>query len=118
MKNFIKSSMFWLITGILFFAVSLISYASRAADSVTISSNPAEKSDIWPYVLENWQTLLAILGVLLLEIFVRLKPTDKDWSILNFIIRMINFIVPNKAKKAAEGYNYFFKITKKQEPIK
>ena len=43
------------------------------------------------------EILLAILGIA--EIIVRLTPTEKDNSILNKIMWVVNKLVPNKIKK-------------------
>lgn len=46
----------------------------------------------------SWhEIVLAIVG--LLEIIVRLTPTDKDNSILNKIIWVVNKLIPNKTKR-------------------
>jgi|TARA_R100000322_G_C5288531_1_gene151810 hypothetical protein len=43
------------------------------------------------------EILLAILGIA--EIIVRLTPTEKDNSILNKIMWVVNKLIPNKIKK-------------------
>ena len=46
------------------------------------------------FISENWIVLLAsLIGVV--EVIVRLTPSDKDNSILNLIKRLIDAIVPN-----------------------
>ena len=47
--------------------------------------------------MEWKEILLAILGIA--EIIVRLTPTEKDNSILNKIMWVVNKLVPNKIKK-------------------
>jgi|TARA_R100001594_G_C3924458_1_gene236566 hypothetical protein len=47
--------------------------------------------------MEWKEILIAILGIA--EIIVRLTPTEKDNSILNKIMWVINKLVPNKIKK-------------------
>ena len=48
-------------------------------------------------ILENWKEVIA--GFLAFaEILVRLTPTEKDDSILNFLVKIFSFIVPNKKK--------------------
>tara|TARA_R100001463_G_scaffold44701_1_gene92683 strand:- start:156 stop:299 length:144 start_codon:yes stop_codon:yes gene_type:complete len=47
--------------------------------------------------MEWTQILLAILGIA--EIIVRLTPTEKDNSILNKIVWVVNKLIPNKIKK-------------------
>lgn len=49
------------------------------------------------FITSNWQWLIpAFLG--LVEIVVRLTPTDKDDSILNKIKELFDFILPNIKK--------------------
>jgi hypothetical protein len=43
---------------------------------------------------KNW--IFAALGIY--EIVARLVPTSKNWSILNGIFGLINYIIPNKRK--------------------
>lgn len=40
-----------------------------------------------------------VIGILLglYELVSRVVPTVKDWSVLNFIVRVLNLLVPNKA---------------------
>ena len=47
--------------------------------------------------MEWKEILLAILAIA--EIIVRLTPTEKDNSILNKIMWLVNKLVPNKIKK-------------------
>ena len=47
--------------------------------------------------MEWKEILLAILGIA--EIIVRLTPTEKDNSILNKIVWVVNKLIPNKIKK-------------------
>tara|TARA_R100001163_G_scaffold27062_1_gene21981 strand:+ start:394 stop:537 length:144 start_codon:yes stop_codon:yes gene_type:complete len=47
--------------------------------------------------MEWTEILLAILGIA--EIIVRLTPTEKDNSILNKIMWVVNKLIPNKIKK-------------------
>lgn len=51
--------------------------------------------------LINWfsanHEALATISVLAIEILARTVPTSKDWSIVNFVKRLID-IVPNKKK--------------------
>jgi|TARA_R110002012_G_scaffold20256_2_gene71943 hypothetical protein len=47
--------------------------------------------------MEWKEILIAILGIA--EIIVRLTPTEKDNSILNKIMWVVNKLVPNKIKK-------------------
>lgn len=46
------------------------------------------------FITENWiPLLLGLIGFA--EIVVRLTPTKKDDSILNFIIKIVDFLIPN-----------------------
>ena len=47
--------------------------------------------------MEWKEILLAILAIA--EIIVRLTPTEKDNSILNKIMWLVNKLIPNKIKK-------------------
>jgi|TARA_Y100001938_G_scaffold88033_1_gene120608 hypothetical protein len=47
--------------------------------------------------MENWtEILLAVLG--LAEVIVRLTPTEKDNSILNKVMWVVNKLIPNNIK--------------------
>ena len=49
------------------------------------------------FIIENWVILLpAVLG--LAEVIVRLTPTTKDDSILEWIWKLVNLILPNNKK--------------------
>lgn len=48
------------------------------------------------FVIENKEILLTAAGVLW-EVFVRIKPSAKDWSIVNIAKRIID-VIPNNAK--------------------
>ena len=45
----------------------------------------------------DWQTILLIL-IAIFEVIVRLTPSEKDNSILNKIIWVVEKLVPNKTK--------------------
>lgn len=63
----------------------------------------------------TWGIILMVLGVIagIIEIALRLLPTDRDWSLLNFILKIINAIVPNRAKSGIDGNDKaFFNIRK------
>ena len=48
--------------------------------------------------MQNWiEILLAVLG--LAEVIVRLTPTEKDNSILNKIMWVVDKLIPNNLKK-------------------
>lgn len=46
--------------------------------------------------IEENPYLYGSLIVALLELFLRLKPTEKNLSIIDFLHRMLNVIFPNK----------------------
>ncbi len=57
--------------------------------------------EIWQFILEHYKEIGGgILG--LYEVITRLFPNTKTWSILTFIIRLINWIVPDK-KRSING---------------
>jgi hypothetical protein len=56
-------------------------------------------NDILNLVVTHKDVLIAAAGVVW-EIVVRLKPTAKDWSIVNFIKRLIDIIPNNKPNGA------------------
>lgn len=63
----------------------------------------------------NFEIILMVLGVIaaIIEVVLRLLPTDKDYSWLNLILRIINAIVPNKAKAGIDGNDKaLFKVMK------
>lgn len=54
-----------------------------------------EGVSIWKFILSNWVALLFALGAFL-EAIVRLTPTQKDDSILNFIKSILDSFIPNR----------------------
>lgn len=52
---------------------------------------------ILQYILSNPETI-GSGALVIFEIIVRRKPTSKDWSIINFIKRIIDAIASNKRK--------------------
>jgi len=51
----------------------------------------------WKYFLDNWGTwLLGIMGCA--ELIARITPTQKDNSIVNFLMSVFNALVPNLKK--------------------
>ena len=63
----------------------------------------------------SWGVILLIIGVIgsIIEIILRIVPSDKDYSWLNLILRIINAIVPNKAKAGIDGNDKaIFKVMK------
>jgi hypothetical protein len=73
------------------FANEVVSNAER---SVVQEAPP--KSNIWTIVQDNWGALIAaFLGFL--EVIIRLTPSEKDNSIFNFIKKILDWLIPNKA---------------------
>lgn len=68
-------------------------------DSVTIDDlHPMHPGSNW--LKNNWEWLLSLL-IFLLEVFLRVAPTNKDWSIINKILSILIWIfniIPNNAK--------------------
>ena len=73
---------------------------------------PQTTSTFWQFIMNNLAAL--IFGVLgFAEIIVRLTPTQKDNSILNFIMILVDAIFPNRKKDGG-----LFKLkSKKQEKL-
>jgi hypothetical protein len=67
------------------FCVCLYAQDSTAATPLIGSIFTKVPSWVWP----------SVLG--LYEVLVRVVPTAKNWSILSFVIKMIQFILPNKS---------------------
>ena len=66
---------------------------------VAMATEPQPSAnEVGSFMKDNWVTLLfALLGFV--EVVVRLTPTKKDDSILNFILKIINAIFPNRKKE-------------------
>lgn len=52
-------------------------------------------------ITANWPILLTVLGVII-EMILRLKPTERNLSIIDLMHRVINAIIPNEAKGTDE----------------
>jgi hypothetical protein len=70
---------------------------STVADSVVTDSGGSAISGVWDWIRNNWYIVLPALY----EFIIRVVPTAKDWSALNLIKKMLDFLVPNAATKAA-----------------
>lgn len=46
-------------------------------------------------ILENGKLILTGVGILL-EVVLRLKPSNKNWSLIDNSLRLINKLVPNR----------------------
>lgn len=78
-----------------------VTFTARAAEQGTpvptlLAQAPDEsqKGGFWAYLRENWAALLA-LALLVAEAIVRLTPSDRDNSILNFLKSFIDKLIPN-----------------------
>ena len=57
------------------------------------------------WIKEHWITLLfALIGFI--EVIVRVTPSEKDNSIFNFIVRVINALIPNRDKSTGNWYGH------------
>jgi hypothetical protein len=56
-----------------------------------------ESGGIWDFFLANLSTIILALFALA-EVIVRLTPTEKDNSILSFLKRLVDWLLPNMAK--------------------
>ncbi len=69
------------------------------SDTVTIDDlHPMQPGSNW--FKNNWEWLLTLL-IFLLEVFLRVAPTNKDWSLVNKILSILIWIfriIPNNAK--------------------
>ena len=49
------------------------------------------------FITNNWYWLLPLV-IAIAEVIVNLTPTEKDNSILNFIVKVLDKALPNKTK--------------------
>lgn len=54
--------------------------------------------NIWKFIIENYGTIIWGL-VAFAWIIVRLTPSTKDDKILQFIVTILNFFIPDRKKK-------------------
>ena len=50
--------------------------------------------EVIKFIFENWESGLGI-SVFLYELIARIKPTNKDWSIVNKVLHILDLIIPN-----------------------
>lgn len=70
------------------------------SDSVSVDDLTNMTTGEGSWIKNNWSWLLTTL-IFLLEIFLRVAPTNKDWSIVNKILSILIWIwrlLPNNAK--------------------
>lgn len=91
--------------------LSVVFTSTMANDSTGVAINPS--GDDTPL----WQ-LIASLVLVVIEITFRLIPTAKDYSILNFIVRILNYLVPNKSTETKYNPNVKKRIVNKLFKIK
>lgn len=48
------------------------------------------------FITNYYEIILAVIGAV--EVFVRIKPTDKNYSIIDFVYRLLTGFAPNLAK--------------------
>ncbi len=87
-----------LITLLLMMCVAVVSAMAQVEGAAEASSSFID------ILKENWGTVLTGL-LTFLSVIVRLTPTKKDDDILNWIIKILNAIVPNR--KAGGGVHKF-----------
>ena len=66
---------------------------------------------ILDFIGSNWQWIAPVLAFLW-EIIFRVKPTEKDWTLINAVVRILNLIFPNKAINGSAKGKYLFTVTK------
>ena len=49
------------------------------------------------FITNNWYWLVPLV-IAIAEVIVNLTPTEKDNSILNFIVKILDKVLPNKTK--------------------
>jgi uncharacterized protein YggT (Ycf19 family) len=52
---------------------------------------------IMEYIIENWAVILPIV-LLIIEALLRVIPTDKNWSILHMILKLVDKALKNQSK--------------------
>jgi len=73
------------------------STGSATEESVPAVGEPIEPAEGGNFLTENWGILL--LGLLgFFDLVARLTPTEKDNSIVNFLLTILNAIIPNFRK--------------------
>lgn len=53
------------------------------------------------WVIANESTVISVASLVTYEVFSRLKPTAKDWSLINIIKKIVD-LIPNKASDGAK----------------
>ncbi len=62
------------------------------------SGNGSDSGGLWAIIKQNWGLVVtALLG--LLEVIVRLTPTEKDNSVFNFLKFLLDKIIPNRSQE-------------------
>jgi hypothetical protein len=73
----------------------------------SVETEKQQTDSPWKYFLDNWGTwLLGIMGCA--ELIARITPTQKDNSIVNFLMSVFNALVPN-LKKGGGSFNMLSK---------
>jgi len=68
--------------------------ANEAAVDQIVGSEIDNPPSLWDLIILNWEVVIfGLFGFA--EVIVRLTPSEKDNSILNFLKKMFEFILPN-----------------------
>ena len=90
--------------------MTIVFSEAMAGDSTSISATTSSDEPVWQ--------LIVSLLIVAIEIAFRLIPTAKDYSILNFLFRILNFMVPNKSVETKYDPNVKKRIVNKIFKIK
>jgi hypothetical protein len=99
MKNFLAPFLLTFILMLCFVSMPTILFAQDSTGTGGAGSGGDSFGD---FLKENWGILLPALLVFV-EAVIRLTPSEQDNSIFNFIKRIIDAILPNKASKEVGG---------------
>lgn len=77
-------------------AVTVDSSVTEAPGEVVEETEASTASAIWAWIAANWYIVLPALY----EFIIRVVPTAKDWSWLNLIKKLLDFLLPNLATKS------------------
>lgn len=53
------------------------------------------------WVIANEATVTSVASLVIYEVFSRVKPTSKDWSLINLVKKLFD-LIPNKASDGAK----------------
>ncbi len=49
------------------------------------------------YIIENWELIVPML-LIMVEVLLRIVPTENNWSILHMILKLADTILKNQSK--------------------